>query len=316
MIRVRPPVSRAVDPAYPLRLNTGRYRDQWHTMTRTGLSPKLSQHRREALLEIHPADATERGVLDGALASISTRQGHSIFRVSVTDAQQKGAIFVPMHWTDTLSSGGRANRLPDQSVDPVSGQPGFKDSAAQVAAVSPEWRAFLVTRDVPIMPDALLYFSKAKVAGGWLTELAGMGAVDVDALLPHGDRMEAMDMRRGMRRMAVRDDEGRLSAALFLTRSGTLPARDWIAEQLENAASDDALQWLAARPRQAGPDKGAIVCVCFNIGVNQICAAIADQNLTNVEAVGKALNAGTNCGSCRPAIARLLSETVKQGVPA
>ena len=123
-------------------------------------------------------------------------------------------------------------------------------------------------------------------------------------------------MRRGMRRMAVRDDAGRLCAALFLTRSGTLPARDWIAGQLDAAASNDALQWLAARPREAGPDKGAIVCVCFNIGVNQICSAIADQNLTSVEGVGKALNAGTNCGSCRPAIARLLSETVKQEVSA
>ena len=126
MIKVQPPVLRAVDPAYPLRLNTGRYRDQWHTMTRTGLSPKLSQHRREALLEIHPTDADARGIADGGLATVTTRQGQSIFRVSVTDAQQRGGIFVPMHWTDTLSNGGRANRLPDQSVDPVSGQPGLR----------------------------------------------------------------------------------------------------------------------------------------------------------------------------------------------
>lgn len=311
MIAVQPLAPKAIDPAFPLRLNTGRYRDQWHTMTRTGLSATLSQHRREPLLEIHPDDAALRGVEDGGLANVITQSGRSLFRVSVTNAQQRGAIFVPMHWTDSLSNNGRANRLPNQSVDPVSGQPGFKDNAAEVVAVTPEWRAFLVTRDAPNVPANTLYHCQSRVAGGWLTELAGMNTVDVDAMLPCGERMEAMDMRRGMRRVAVRDRDSRLSAALFLTRSGKLPPRDWIAAQLQGG-SDDALQWLAARPKVAGPDKGPIVCVCFNVGVKQICAAIADQNLTSVEGVSAALNAGTNCGSCRPAIARLLAETMEK----
>ncbi len=305
MIAVRPPERAALTQAAGLCLNTGRYRDQWHTMTRTGLSPRLSQHRREPLLEIHPDDAAQYGILDQGLARIINGEETSVFRVSLHDGQRKGEIFVPMHWTDHNSSGGRGNRMTSSKVDPVSGQPAFKNTPVSLEAIMPEWRAFLITRARPILPP-LLYWTTARIAGGWLTELAGLGNVDIDSLLPDGERLETMDMQRGMRRIALRDDEGRLAAALFLTRSGTLPARDWIASQLVCDEPADGVQWLAARPREAGPDKGEIVCVCFNIGVKQILSAISSQSLTSVEAVGASLNAGTNCGSCRPAIAKLL----------
>ena len=293
------------DPRFPLRLNTGRYRDQWHTMTRTGLSPRLSQHRREPQLEIHPGDAAARGVDDGGLVRVRTPQGQSIYRVHVSDAQRVGEIFVPMHWTDLMSSGGRTGRLPDQAVDPVSGQPGFKDSAADVEAWTPDWRAFLVVRDWVGMPNAI-YWTRARLPGGWLVELAGDGAIDVDALLPAGGRIEAFDKGRGTRRIAVRDGEGMLSAALFLTRSGTLPARDWIAAQLGAGDGEGPAALLAGRPAMPAPDAGPIICVCFDVGMKTILGAIATRNLTSVEGVGAALNAGTNCGSCRPAIARLI----------
>ncbi len=309
LISVTPPLPVHADAAYPLRLNTGRYRDQWHTMTRTGLSPRLSQHRREPLAEIHPKNAAKHGIIDGGLLRIRTPQGASIFRVAITETQREGEIFAPMHWTDQTSGGGRVNLLPNQLVDPVSGQPAFKNSACEVEAVSPEWRAFLVSAQRPILP-AMLYWTSARIAGGWLTEMAGEGNIDVDLMLPCGDRMEAMDMTRGMRRIAVRDEAGRLAAALFLTRSGTLPDRDWIAAQLASAEESDAPTLLAARPKIAAPDRGAIVCVCFDVGVKQIVAAISSQSLTSVDAIGCALNAGTNCGSCRPALAKLLAEAV------
>ncbi|MCH3755930.1 hypothetical protein LZC13_09935, partial [Campylobacter coli] len=68
--------------SWPMTLNTGRYRDQWHTMTRTGLSPKLARHREEPLVEVHPADATALGLADHGLARVSTPQGNSLFRVA------------------------------------------------------------------------------------------------------------------------------------------------------------------------------------------------------------------------------------------
>lgn len=307
LVAVTPPTVKAHDPDFPLTLNSGRYRDQWHSMTRTGLSPRLSQHRREPLIEIHPRDASARGLAEGSLAKVLTQQGESIFRVRISDAQRPGEVFVPMHWTDQMSNGGRANRLPDQTVDPVSGQPAFKNSPCNLAAMEPEWRAFLVCTHRPALPP-VIYWTSARIAGGWLVELAGEGAIDLEGLLPDGERIEAVDSQRGMRRIAVRDAEGRLAAALYLTRKGDLPSRDWIAWQLASDEQPDTAALLAARPKVAEPDKGPTVCVCFNVGAKQIARAIAGESFTSVEEVGAALDAGTNCGSCRPAIRKLLTE--------
>ena len=299
------PSTRPADPAYPLRLNTGRYRDQWHTMTRTGLSPTLSQHQREPLLEVHPRDATSAGIPDGGLARVVTASGTSVFRVRVSDAQGAGQVFVPMHWSDAMASGGRGNLLPDQSVDPVSGQPGFKDNACRIEPVSSEWRAFLLRRDA-IVPQGLVWWSRSAVPAGWLYELAGDGAVDADAWLPSGERVEAVDLARGMRRLAIIDHGGRLEAALYVTRSGQLPAREWISGQLGTSGAAIP-ELLAARPSAPAPDRGPVVCVCHGIGVRQIIAAVND-GAGSVAEIGRICGAGTNCGSCRPALARMLRE--------
>lgn len=307
IVEVIPPALAPLDPAYPFRLNTGRYRDQWHTMTRTGLSARLMRHRREPLVEVHPRDAANAGLTEGAIAQVSTPSGSSLYRVTISDAQRFGELFVPMHWTDEVSSGGRTGLLPSQRTDPVSGQPAFKNCAAAIASYDTEWRGFLVSRDVTnIVQDC--YWTRARGTHGWLTELAGRGHLDIDSLLPVGSRIEARDVARGSFRIAVRDEDGRLIAALFITRTGFLPSRDWLWAQI---GSDGATptEFLAGRPAETLPDAGPTVCVCFDIGMHTILTAVREQKLISVEAVGKAINAGTNCGSCRPAIARLLAET-------
>jgi len=300
LVGVQPAPAAAIDPAFPLTLNTGRYRDQWHTMTRTGYSPTLSQHRREPLLEVHPADAALYGVQDGGLARITTPSGTAAFRVRVSEGQRLGEIFVPMHWTDVNAGEGRANRLPGQRVDPVSGQPGFKNSPARVERVEPEWRAFLVGREA-VAPEGLLWWSRSAVKGGWLTELAGLGTVDAGALLPRGEWIEVADHARGMRRIAVTGADGTLAAALYLTRTGVLPPREWVAAQL-GLAEAGADELMAARPSVGLPDRGPVVCVCHGVGEKDIASCAG----RTVAEVGASTRAGTNCGSCRPAIARLL----------
>ncbi len=292
------------DRRFPLRLNTGRYRDQWHTMTRTGLSPKLSQHRREPQVEVHPETLLRHGLEDGGLAVVETSQGDSIFRVASTANQRRGELFVPMHWTDQTSGGGRAGLLPGGARDPHSGQPGFKNTPAAIRPWIPDWNGYLICRTRP-SPPPCRYWTQVRTAHGWLVELAGIGdPVELLALLPTGDRADVSDPQRGMIRAAALDG-GHLLAALFVARQGSLPQRDWLIEQLggETASS---LELLAGRPAKPRPERGAIVCVCFDVGLMTILDTIRSEALTSVEAVGKALNAGTNCGSCRPAIARLL----------
>lgn len=302
LIVVQPLEPAMRDPKLPLRFNTGRYRDQWHTMTRTGLSAKLAHHRREPLVEVHPEDASHHDLAHGGLARVSTAYGSSVYRVEVTDAQRVGDIFAPMHWTDVTSGGGRTGRLAQPLVDPVSGQPGFKDTPARIEPVSPSWRAFLVSRD-PIVLDEM-YWVRSRIEGGWLTELAGLGTIDIASFLPAGQQSEVADVARGMRRIAVSDVDEGLIAALFMTRGGELPAREWIAAQLGTDGAQLS-EWLAGRPAAPQPDRGPLVCVCHDIGEQQVLEAM-NGGATNVTKVGECTRAGTNCGSCRPIIARMI----------
>ena len=292
---------------WPMTLNTGRYRDQWHTMTRTGLSPKLSRHREEPMVEVHPNDAVALGLNAGGLARVATPQGESVFRISISDGQRPGELFVPIHWTDRQSSGGRAGFLPRPLADPHSGQPGFKATPARIDPVATEWCGFLITRDAALpLPDCL-WATRVTVPGGALFELAGNGDPSgLEAALPRGERIEAQDHARGTRRTAL-IVEGRVAAVLFVTRDGVLPSRDWLIAQLGQPSAGPVL--LAGRAAGAAADRGAVVCVCFDVGLKTLVAAIADQKLVSVAAIGEALGAGTNCGSCRPALAKLLAIT-------
>ncbi len=294
---------------WPMTLNTGRYRDQWHTMSRTGLSPKLSRHREEPLVEIHPADAQSIGVAGGDLARVSTPQGESIFRVQLSEGQRRGEVFTPIHWTDRSSTGGRTGILPRPLADPHSGQPGFKNTPVRVEKIMTDWRGFILVRHGVDVRLNCLWATRITVPTGTLIEIAGDGdAAHLDKILPRGERMEASDAARGTRRAAVIVD-GKLIAALFVTRTGELPSRDWLIGQLAEAAVSSAV--LAGRAPGAEADRGAIICVCFDIGMRTILKTISEQRLADVGAIGKALGAGTNCGSCRPALARLLADTAK-----
>ena len=120
------------DPVYPLALNTGRIRDQWHTMTRTGLAPDLCRHAPEPFVEIHPEDAAPLGVIEGALARVVTARGEAVVLARVTDRQRRGGLFMPIHWTDAFAPAGRTNGLIAPNVDPTSGQPEFKHTPARI----------------------------------------------------------------------------------------------------------------------------------------------------------------------------------------
>ena len=304
LIAVAQRAPEAVLPRWPMTLNTGRYRDHWHTMTRTGLSPKLARHRDEPRVEVHPADMAELGLEAGGLARLTTPQGNSIYRVEPSDAQRRGEAFVPIHWTDRNASGGRTGALPRPLADPVSGQPGFKSTPVRIEPVAAQWRGFLVVnRELERVPQCL-WATRIAARGGTLWELAGNGdARALEKLLPRGETIEADDQARGSRRVAVMQ-AGRLVAVLMVTRSGELPPRDFLLAMLGETPSVPSV--LAGRSPGLAVDRGAIVCACFDVGLKTIVAAIAERQLADVAAIGAALGAGTNCGSCRPALARLL----------
>ncbi len=125
--------SEATDIDFPLILNTGRIRDQWHTRTKTGKVKRLLTHIPQPYLEMNKVDAYLRKLKDGDIAVIKSRRGAVQVKVKVTGDSRDGVVFLPMHWGKVLNNDfGRANNITNDIVDPVSKEPDFKYCAVQV----------------------------------------------------------------------------------------------------------------------------------------------------------------------------------------
>ena len=125
---------RFLDADFPFLLNTGRVRDQWHTMTRTGLSPKLAGHLPDPFVEVNPDDASKLGLAGDGFARVSTAHGSAVLRVTITAAQVPGRIFVPIHWNDETAGRARVGALIHPFTDPHSGQPELEDRSGGVGS--------------------------------------------------------------------------------------------------------------------------------------------------------------------------------------
>jgi ferredoxin-nitrate reductase len=125
--------SEALTPEHPLILTTGRIRDQWHTMSKTGKVNKLNQHISESFLEINPADAAKRKINNNDLIEIFNHRGNVLVKAKYSDDIKPGVVFLPMHWGKILNNDlNRANNLTNNLVDPKSKEPDFKFSSVQV----------------------------------------------------------------------------------------------------------------------------------------------------------------------------------------
>ncbi|TGV00658.1 nitrate reductase [Flavivirga rizhaonensis] len=119
---------------FPLILTTGRVRDQWHTMTKTGKVSRLKTHYPTPVLEINPVDAYLCKLKDGGIAEIKSENGVVRVRAKITDTIKKGVVFLPMHWGKRLQSDlNRTNNLTNTYVDPVSKEPDFKFTCVSVS---------------------------------------------------------------------------------------------------------------------------------------------------------------------------------------
>ena len=311
--------ARATSTAFPLRLNTGRVRDQWHTMTRSAKSPRLNRHTAEPYVEIHPDDAAEKAIAPADLVQIENPYGRVVARALITENTPRGSIFLPMHWNGHWASAGRADALVPGDTDPHSGQPALKASVARIEKLAVAWYGFAVCHS-RFDPTAA-YWARARSGGGWQAELAGTETPDdwigyARALFGlHKDVsvLSAMDATRGTARVAFHT-EGRLQAALFAAPEPVAVSRSFVADALKGPARPADI--LAGRPGAGRPDSGPIVCSCFDVGVNTILAAIADRGLVDIDAIGAALGAGTNCGSCRPELSGLLMRSSPSRVAA
>ena len=300
---------------YPFALNTGRIRDQWHTMTRTALAPSLCRHIPEPFVEIHPLDAASAGVSDNRLTCVETARGTAIVLARITDRQRRGDLFMPMHWTEVFAPSGRANVMVSSSTDPVSGQPEFKHTPARACGYRETWAGFFISRAPITAPRfAEVIWRRIPQSSCHLHEFAGRGAETereaVVRTLTKGLRGECVRYEdtsaKSLREAWI--ENGRLEHVLFI--GARLPPRDWlVAAFAEESVSDDTRRFLLhGRAPNAVLDTSRIVCACAGVSANAITAAVA-AGAGSLDAIGAATRAGVTCGSCRTEVSRFLTQS-------
>ena len=313
-IQFRPP-GHLPDADYPFILNSGRVRDHWHTMTRTANSARLSTHRPEPFVQLHPDDAQAQAIADGELVMLESRWGKMLARVALTTEVRRGNVFAPMHWNEQFAKSARVDAVINPVVDPISGEPEFKHTPVRISPYRPQWYGFVLSRTA-LDERHSDYWVQVKHKACWRYELAGEPpAADwsdfFQRMFQHNgdaDWLEYDDKARGRYRAALLDDRQQIQACVFVSSDYALPERAWLASLFEQdeIAQDARLSLLAGRPADASQDIGRIVCSCFAVGINTLKTAISQQKLTTTAAIGDALQAGTNCGSCIPELKALL----------
>jgi assimilatory nitrate reductase catalytic subunit len=306
---LRDPVH-APSPDFPIRLNTGRVRDQWHTMTRTAKSQRLAGHRPEPIVEINAIDAVQRGLQDGDIAEVSSRWGRATLRVHLSTALRQGEAFAPMHWTAQLSRAGRINAAVNPAVDPISGQPELKHTPVEIRRVAVQWHGTILARRAIMLPE-VAYWARIRGAGYHAYQLAG------EQPLPAARRALSAALRTtnpgpwvdgegldGEEGLGAVISDGRLEAALRIGKAHDEAARDRLAPFMAAAQLDGEQRRILLHGGNAA-DRGGEICACLGVSIASVHAAIAD-GATTLDAVSAVTRAGTSCGSCRPEIRALL----------
>jgi assimilatory nitrate reductase catalytic subunit len=302
---------------FPLVLNTGRVRDHWHTMTRTGKSPRLSAHVDEPFIEVNPADALRYAVRSGELARVRSSWGAMVVRVRMNGEVPAGMVFAPIHWNRAYSSDARVGGLMNPVVDPISGEPELKHTPVALESFVADWHGVMFTRAGVPTPAAAWWtrvqgaqFTRYELVGrshpDWTREARRMLGVPDGADV---DWIEYSDPARRLYRGAWLSNE-QLQGCIYVDGRPTLPERGWLASLFAKTKLDAASRsgMLAGRAL-AGADTGPLVCSCFGVGRKAIqkCAQQLGGAANAVE-IGKRLQCGTNCGSCVPEIQAIVRE--------
>ncbi len=291
----RPALREYTTAEFPLRLNTGRLRDQWHTMTRSGQSPRLGSHKPEPFAEIHPLDARAHGLSNGGFVRVHNRHGSCLLKVVTSAGQQRGSIFAPIHWSDANASCARIGDLVSPETDPFSGQPEAKATPVAVERVDFAYRGFALSREALPFPRDAWWMQIA------LPDVTGYAFASNDApvawrdlapkLFPEAALTEYVDRARGIYRAAAFSGD-QLEGALFLGPADAPP--QW-----------RELGQMTGRMGLSEP--GQLVCACFSVGLSAIQETLGAGKATSAAEVGKALRAGTKCGTCLPEIESIVT---------
>jgi assimilatory nitrate reductase catalytic subunit len=346
-VEYRPPVE-IPDAEFPFSLNTGRLRDQWHGMSRTGTLGRLFGHISEPTVDLHPQDLAELGLTEGDLVKVRSRRGMVIIPVSAAPSLAPRQAYIPMHWGSEYIGGRGAegqrlcgvNALTQPAFCPTSKQPELKHATVSVEPVELPWKlvamawlpasnALIVREAAAQMGRELAFFSCVPFG----REPDAMGRVGVLLRLAHtqplADDQIAMlerwfgiegssvlrytDTARAHRRalrLSSLDESQQVEAFLM---AGDVRAQAWLRPLLQEDQPVAALGTMLLHPGAKAQGKvasrGKQICACFNVTEPQIEACVAtcqgseDERLAQLQGQ---LRCGTNCGSCVPALRKII----------
>ncbi|KAF1722264.1 nitrate reductase [Pseudoxanthomonas wuyuanensis] len=323
------PVAEPTSARFPLRLLTGRLRDQWHGMSRTGRVPGLFAHSPEPGLRMQPEDAARRGLAAGELVRVISKRGELVLPLELSDEVNSGTVFAAMHWSGQFLSSGGINEVSQPAVDARSLQPELKHAAVRVEKAEFGWHLLAARRgDVlamqaavqPLLKDcgfaaiglyaetgaseekawlALRAAAESAPAEDWLETL--IQALD---LASGPDTLEYRDARRGLlKRVGWRTEaDGSHIDGLLLTDAQRNPASESL---LDTALSGRAWSGsrLAVFAQSGGGARDPVVCNCMQVRESQIRTQVAQG--AGVVELKQRLGCGTVCGSCLPQLAQL-----------
>ncbi|HTJ97904.1 MAG TPA: molybdopterin-dependent oxidoreductase [Rhodocyclaceae bacterium] len=324
-----------IDARFPLRLTTGRLRDQWHGMSRTGSVARLFAHEPEAVIELNLSDMGRRSLKDGDMVKVANKRGSIVVRVRASDSLRPGLCFMAMHWGRHFVDNGGANVLMPQTYDPTSKQPELKHTSVRIEKFEPKWRLVAMCRVAP-EGDAAAVMARLPYLQAWLPHFAhatlGLAGRDTNVIVIRAwmeEPMSAEDLARfdadlGLEReRALRLDDSKRdiqksamieqNTLVTVRLAGEVAAADWLQELMTSGASTtEARKWLLAplaRPPVAGKSRGRIVCNCFDVSESEIVAEYKAG--CDLVALQEKKKCGTSCGSCLPELKRLAHANVQ-----
>jgi len=320
---------------YPFVLNTGRMRDQWHTMTRTGNARKLHQHIEQAYLYVHPDDLKVIGCEDGDLvqlhSSVSSKEQHDalIVPIKIDSKQRKGEVFCPIHWSQTYGSHLKLAALFSSAADPISGQPELKHAAVSIRPVKTDMQMLIYSKQA-IPAEALTpltdYYVQTVQEHAFVYRLALLldqktatlqhRASDIQAwektvMQSLSDKLETLTFHdagvEAFQRVYVQSNE--LEYFTITSKQKPTVHKAWMDDLFQRGLLENAdIHALLHYVPDPAFEQGKLICSCFKVHEHSITQAIRD-GATSVSSLGEKLKCGTNCGSCKSELSELVLET-------
>ncbi|MFT5637160.1 MAG: assimilatory nitrate reductase catalytic subunit [Cognaticolwellia sp.] len=286
-------------------MNSGRIRDQWHTMTRTGRVAKLMTHSDEPYIAVNPDDAQRFQLADKQLGVLSNLGAEYIGRVNITNEQRTGEIFVPIHWNDNFSASARVSALVNPITDPLCGQPEFKHSPVNIKSFNSVWSGYLISSQA--VNCSTTYWSKIQLKQGHkylLSDQQELG--DDETILANmypqvDDWIVLKDAQQNVLRIAGFIDN-KLHCFFAASTDLTLKFNSRFIEEQFNKTHTIKTRFklMSGIDSDGKGDVGDMICSCFQVGEKTIKEALKSGQCKSVASLGEKLQCGTNCGSCIP----------------